>query len=622
MRTLIIIESKNKVETIKQALRGTEYENAIIMPSNGHIIEIKDGGKYCNCGIDPNNNFKANYQIAEDKKNVVKDLKEQVRLADRIFICSDPDREGEFIAWSLVEFLNIPKDKYKRATFHEITKKALLNGLNNATDIDYNFMDSADARRKMDKIIGYRFSPYSKKYLNARSVGRVQSAGLMLIVDREKEIQAFVPEEYWELYLHFEKQNTEYKAKYIGTTEKKKEKISLEDIDKVIKSCYNKMYRVSDIVTKEKQTTTKPPFTTSTFQQEVSSKLGISVEKSMQIAQKLFEGISIKGEHIALITYLRTDSDNMAEDFQVELKQYIKDTYGTDYLGTLKQGKKKSNVQEGHECLRCVDLSMTADKLSQFIDDKVLLKVYDIIYKRTVASMMKPEIISETTYVIENNGQLFNLVSREQLFDGYKKVYTFDKDDDNILKVTFAKDEVLLRTNLEKVQKFTQPPARFSDATFVKEMENTGIGRPSTFATVIKTLIDPSRGYCVSKDNKLIPVEKGVQVTDFLIKEFPTIFNIHYTSEMEEQLDKIENGTLKENDCLRDFYNTVEENINNFQKTSNYAKKEAVVADNVKCPLCGNDMYVRTGRFGDFYGCSQYPKCKGVVKIEKENKSS
>lgn len=616
-RTLIIIESKNKTETIKQELKGTKYENAIVIASNGHIMEIKDGGKYYNCGIDPTNNFQAQYQISDDKKKTVEILKQQIDLADMIYICSDPDREGESIAWSLLTFLNIPKNKYKRATFHEITKKAIVNGLDNATDIDYNLVYSADARRKIDKMLGYRLSPIGKKYVSARSIGRCQSAGLKIIVDREKEILNFVPQEYWELFLHFKKQEQDYKAKYIGTIDKKLDKMTKEEIENVIKLLPKSNYIISDILTKEKLSNTKPPFTTSTFQQEISSKLNISVKNAMACAQKLFEGINIAGQHKALITYIRTDSDNMAEDFQNELKNYILANYGKDYLGNLKQGKKNENVQEGHECLRCVDLTMTPEKLSQLIKDDILIKIYNIIYKRTLASMMKPEKISETTYIIENNKQLFNLVSREQLFDGYKKVYTFDKDDDDISKIIFTKGEQLNDCKLQDVQSFTKPKSRFKEATFIKELQDRGIGRPSTLVPILTTITDESRGYCEIKDNYIVPTEKGMKLSEFLDKAFPNLINLNYTSELEKDLDLIANGKVEEINILNNFYNNLEENIKELQKTVNTIEKQYIVNENIKCPECGSIMYLKTSKYGQFYGCSNYPKCKGIVNIKK-----
>lgn len=624
MRNLILVESKNKCPTIKSYLKGTPFEDAIIKPSIGHIIEIKDGGKYCNCGIDPEKDFKANYQIAQDKKKIVQELKEQVGLADMIYICSDPDREGEFIAWSLLTYLNIPKEKCKRATFNEISQKAILNGLNNASDIDDYLFYSADARRKLDKILGYRLTPIGRKYLQARSIGRCQSAGLMIVVDREKEIQNFVPQEYWELYLIFKKQGQTYKAKYVGTVNNKENKLStIDDVKKVIEDCEksNTEFTISNIVTKEKKVNNKPPFTTSTFQQEVSSRLNIPANKIMQIAQKLSEGINVKGEHIALITYHRTDSDTMADDFKVCLKDFIKNNYGDKYLGTLKQGKKIANAQEAHECLRVTDLSMTPEKLAQAIDDKYLVKVYDIIYKRTVASMMTPEIISETTYEIKNGDHLFNFVSKVQVFDGFKKIYTYDKEDD-VSTINFQIGEEVLPINMEEVQKFTQPPARFNEATLISNLEDTGIGRPSTFDKIVDTLIDPSRGYCIVKENRIIPTEKGIQVSDFLNDNFSGVININSTSNMEKSLDEIANGNLDELAFLRDFYTTLEETVDKALKTLNYAQKEVVVAENVKCPLCGADMYIRTGRFGEFYGCSNYPKCKGVINVEKAKDNS
>ena len=319
----------------------------------------------------------------------------------------------------------------------------------------------------------------------------------------------------------------------------------------------------------------------------------------------------------SLITYIRTDSDDMSEDFQEELKAFILNNYGEKYLGTLKQGKKQENAQEGHESLHCVDLEMTPEKLSQFITDKYLLKVYEIIYKRTIASMMKPEIISETTYVIENNEQLFNLVSKEQLFDGYKKIYSFDKEDNDISKITFSKDEQLENCQLLSNQKFTQPPARYKEATFTKELENTGIGRPSTIPTMVTTLTDESRGYCILKDNYLMPTEKGIALANFLDKGFPKLINVNYTSEMEKDLDEIATGKKDKILILNNFYNNLEENIKEVQKTLNFNEKQYIVNENITCPLCGKPMYIRVGKFGEFYGCSGYPKCKGIVNIDK-----
>lgn len=616
-RTLIIVESPNKVTTIKELLKNTPYEKAIVMASVGHIMQLKDGGKYCNCGIDPQDSFKAVYTVLEDKEKVVDGLKQQSELADMIYLCSDPDREGESIAWSLKYFLNIPDGKYKRATFHEISKKAILNALTNATDIDYNLVNSADARRKIDKMLGYRLSPIAKKYIDARSVGRCQSAGLKLVVDREKEILNFIPQEYWELFLHFEKNNNEYKAKYVGTIDKKKEKLSNEEEVNAIKNdCVNFNFFVKEVITKEKLNNTKPPFTTSTFQQEVSSKLNISVNDAMKCAQKLFEGINVNGKHISLITYIRTDSDTMAEDFQQELKEFIGWNYGKEYIGALKQGKKIENAQEGHECLRCVDLEMTPEKLSQFIEDTNLIKVYNIIYKRTIASMMKPEVISETTYVIANGNHLFNLVSKEQLFDGFKKVYTFfDKDEDGVSKITFEEKEFLDNCSLEGVKNFTKPKARFKEATFIKELENTGIGRPSTFQTILLTILDKSRGYTEKKEGSIIPTEKGIQLIDFLDETFPNLINLNYTSNMEKELDKISNGEIEEITVLNDFYNNMEDSVKNIKNNQNIVNKIPLVLEDVVCPKCGCPMIERQGKYGKFYGCSTYPKCKGIVSI-------
>ena len=432
------------------------------------------------------------------------------------------------------------------------------------------------------------------------------------------------------MYLYFVKDKKEYKAKYVGTIDKKIDKLkSKEEVDKILEECNNSPYEftIKDIVTKEKLNNTKPPFTTSTFQQEVSNRLGISVKNAMSCAQKLFEGLSVGGEHIALITYIRTDSDDMSLEFQEELKSYIKNNYGENYLGTLKQGKKVENAQEAHECLRCVDLTMTPERLSRHISDKYLLKVYSIIYNRTLASMMKPEVISETTYTIENGKHLFNFISKEQLFDGSNKVYTFDKDDESDdeeenINVTFQKGEVITVNYPEELQKFTQPPSRYTEGSLIHKLEDTGIGRPSTLVPIVSTITDDSRGYCVYNEKKLQPTDRGTQLSEFLDEKFPDLININYTSEMEKKLDDIASGKVDEISILNDFYNKLESNVDEVLKTSNYVKKEVIVAENVKCPLCGSEMFVRQGRFGEFYGCSKYPKCKGVMKVEKEENNS
>ena len=624
-RILVLVESPNKVKTIKQFLPN----NYIVMASVGHISEIADKkGSYHNTGIFPDENFKANYVVSSEKKEVVDKLKEQVTLADLVYICSDPDREGEAIAWSLRKFLKIPKDKYRRATFHEITKSAVLKALDNPRDIDENLVDAAQSRQKLDKMLGYRLSPIAKRSVGAKSVGRCQSAGLKILVDREEEIKAFVPVQYAELNLLFTKNETQFKAKYFGDDNKEIKQPSYEHCNDVADDCYNRTqkgewFTIKDITSKERISNPKSPFTTSTFQQEVSSKLGISVKSAMSYAQKLFEGLDVNGQHIALITYIRTDSPEFAPEFLPVLENYVKTNYGNKYFSPIRKAKKSENTQDGHEAIRPVDLNMTPELLSKYISDKGLLKVYEIIYRRTVATMMASSTTNETTYTIVCGNHYFNLVSKELTFDGYLKVYAYkDKDDEDVVKETFTKGEVIDHSNRPSMtvdKKETLPPARYKEATFIKELESSGIGRPSTFATIVGTLIDPTRGYCTIDDNTIIPTDKGMTLSHYLDQSFPKLINVNYTSELEKDLDLIAKGQLKGIDFLTTFYNNMENNIKEVRKSTSSqetVQKERIISEDIKCPLCGAPMILRKGPYGEFWGCSKYPKCKGLVKKE------
>jgi DNA topoisomerase-1 len=617
-KILILVESPNKTKTIKELLKGSPYENAVIMASVGHITEIRDNkNSYYNTGIYPDNGFKADYAVSSSKKDIVEKLKKQVEASDIVYLASDDDREGEAISWSLKKFLKIPENKYKRIKFHEITKKAVLDALANPSKIDDAYVDAAQSRQKLDKMLGYRLSQIAHKEIEAKSVGRCQSAGLKLIVQREEEIKNFKPETYFDLYLLFNKDNTEFKAKYYGTEEKEiKNFKTIDDVKIVVDDCKQGKYNIDSIKTKEKLEYPKPPFTTSTFQQETSSKLNIGVKDAMSCAQKLFEGIEVNGKHIALITYLRTDNPEFAPEFLPILEKYVKSNYGSKYYAPIGKIKKDENAQEGHEALRPVDLDMTPEKLAQYIHDDMLLKVYDIIYKRTIATMMAPAIISETTYTINNGKHLFTLVSRELIFDGFKKIYSYEdnNDDDKPVKVKFSKDEEI-KGHLEAFEKQTTPPhKRFKESTFIKELESSGIGRPSTFATIVSTLLDKDRDYCIVKNKEIIPTEKGIELSHFLDNNFPTLININYTSELEKNLDAIAKGKISEITFLKTFYDKLEKSIKDANLTS--TKKSTYTDIDEKCPLCGAPMVLRQGKWGNFLGCSKYPKCHGVRKIK------
>ena len=617
LRCLMIVESPNKCSTLNKILKDAfDDRYFIVMASAGHISGIADkASTYWNTGIEPENKFKINLTISPDKKKVVDQLKEQVALADLIYLAGDPDREGECITYNLKKFLKIPEDKYYRVAFHEITKPAVLKAIQNPGKIDENLVKAALARSIIDKILGYRLSPIARKQIQARSVGRCQSAALKLIVEREEEIQNFKSETYFDLFLHFSKNNTQFKAKFIGDGLNDIDKIKNPDYCKfVIDSCAGHDYLINNIEIKKGNENPKLPFTTSTYQQEVNKKLGISVKDAMAYAQKLFEGINIGGEHIALTTYLRTDSTTMSDDFKPLLAEYVKNTYGIKYYAPVREGKKSDNAQEGHECFRIVDPEMTPEKLSQYVTDDRLIKIYTIIWKRTIASSMASAITSNTEYQINNDEFRFLLKSKEYLFDGYRKVYNYKEDDqkEEIVKETFAKGEVLQNCDLEQVEKQTTPPARYKEATFIKTLEDKAIGRPSTFATIVETILSGTRGYCTIEDKCIVPTQKGIELSHFLDKYFSDTINVEYTKEMEADLDKIANGKLKQQEFLTTFYTDLEKSV----EKSGVGKSTAQTIDE-KCPKCGKPLVIRSGKFGPFKACTGYPACKYIESIKK-----
>lgn len=618
---LMLVESPNKCASLKSFL-SDEYE---VLASVGHISYIKDTGLY-NLGIDIKNDFKAKYEIMEDKKEIVAKLKEKVKRADKIIIATDPDREGEAIAWHLKYFLQIPEDKYERVTYHEITKNAVLTALKNPRKIDNNLVDAAKSRQKLDKIVGYRLSNIARKNTGAISVGRCQSAGLKLLVDKELEIQNFKPTTYYELFLSFTKNTKSYRAKYVGTKDSKIEKFDLkEDAINVLNDCSkNNTYVVKNINRKERKISSKPPFTTSTLQQEASSKLGLTVKETMSCAQKLFEGITLNNNHIALISYHRTDSTEIAPEVIPTILNFIQKNYGEEYcLKTLNKSKKsvkKENVQDGHEAIRPINLEMTPEKLKEYIEDDKLLKIYTLIYRRTIASLMSDSIYSDTSYDIYNDNHKFNLTKSELLFDGFKRVYRYDEgdanDNTNLDKVILTKDELLSDCNLILEEKQTKAPKRYSEATFIKTLDKLGIGRPSTYASIVDVLLDTKRGYCTVEDKAIVPTPLGIKLSKFLEEKFNDIINIEYTANMEKQLDKISKGEIDSVEFLSSIYNLIEEDI---KKISS----EKIYSDKI-CPQCGGRLIVRNGKYGTFLGCSNYPKCKynETLVTTEDNKHS
>ena len=608
LKYLVIVESPNKCQHFQEYLRKAGYKVNVVA-SVGHVSNIKDGGNYYNTGIDPQNDFEMNLAISEDKHKVVQQLKDLSKTADHIVLATDGDNEGAQIAWSLIKFLGLKKGTYSRLITHEITPKAVVKAFENPVALDTDNAMASQARMCLDKLLGYRVSPIAKTYVGAKSVGRCQSCGLKLIADREREIQNFVPETYFDLYVNFEKNKTKFKAKFAGNNEMGNidHLKSQAEVNKIINSC-TKEYVIEDTKKKEKEESPKPPFCTATFQQEASSKLGLKVKDAMAIAQKLFEN--------GAITYHRTDDTAFAAEFIPILQSYIEGVYGKKAWTKPRIGKKQENAQEGHECLRVTDPSLTPDDYNKIDANNLNQKVYKLIWQRTIAAALPNAKISETQYLIDNNGEKFILVSKEITSLGYREVYTYKdddaKDDSGVVKETFTKGEVLKNCKLEDVKKQTKPSPRYTEATLIKKLETSGVGRPSTYATIVETVLSTTRGYAELQDKSIVPTERGMQLAAFLDRNFNNIINIDYTKKMEESLDKIASGKETKLEFLTEFYNTLENTIKNNSEIS----ASAQTTDEV-CPLCGAPMVVRRSRFGSlFLGCSKYPKCRGIKNLK------
>ena len=605
---LVIVESPNKVKTVSNILKKAGYEKAIVMASVGHIMELQNGGPCFNSGIYPKEEFKMNLKVAEDKTKVVEGLKAAVKTVTKIYLMTDGDREGEVISWSLIKFLKLKEGSYFRAITHEITPKAIIHALENPVELDMNLVEAGLVRMRLDKMIGFGLSPVAKRYIGAKSVGRCQSVGLALVCERENEITNFVPELYYELFLDFKKEDIHYpQAKYIGTAEEPKDKFSTEEeVNKVIKDCTG-AYIVQSIQNKVRKESPKPPFCTATFQQEAASKLGLKVKDAMSCAQKLYEGISVDGEHIGLITYMRTDDTEYSPEFIPELKGFIEANFGPDAYTTPRKGKKSGNEQNGHEALRVVDPTMTPEKLAEHLKNDLLVKVYRLIWQRTIASAMPDALYNETIYTIENNGHLFRFSNKTLVSQGYLTVY--NKASAEAQQELLTENEELTDTNLSYYTLTTHPKPRYTEAALIKELQAREIGRPSTYATIVETILSAQRGYSELEEKEIVPTERGMQLASFLNRAFSEIINLNYTRDMEKSLDLIAEGKLSWLDFMNAFYSDLLRNIE--------ANKEAETpldAETKECPLCGAPMAIRRSRFGKlFWGCTKYPKCTGIV---------
>ena len=501
--------------------------------------------------------------------------------------------------------LKIPDNHYKRVLFNEITHDKVLEAIQNPTVIDDNLVKSQETRRILDRIIGFRLSKLLQSKIGSKSAGRVQSVALKLIVDREREIEHFVPEEYWKIIAIF----PEYEAELFKYKKDDIELHSEEDANKVLDAIGDE-YTVESIEKKEKAKKSKMPFITSTLQQEASTKLGFPARKTMSIAQKLYEGIDLESETVGLISYMRTDSIRLSDDFVKSTKKYIEEKYGKKYVGHVKQSKKKENVQDAHEAIRPTSILREPTKIKQYLSSDEF-KLYSLIYKRTLASLMSDATVNQTTIIFDNHDYKFKTTGSVLLFDGYLKVYKdYESREDKILP-EIGDSEVCCTTNVESTQHFTQPPARYTEAKLIKEMEELGIGRPSTYATIIDTI--KSRDYVVLEEKKFKPTVIGIETTDSLQNFFSDLINVEYTSDMEKELDEIADGELSSVKVLKDFWDVFEPRV---KDAFSDMKKKEPERTGESCPECGKELVIRKGKYGEFVACSNYPECKYIKKDE------
>ena len=596
------MESPSKSKTIEKYL-GSDYK---VVSSLGHIRDLSTSGKF-GFGVDLENHFKPDYKIIKGKKKLVTELKKQVKDADFVYLATDPDREGEAISWHLYDTLGLKKDDYERIVFNEITKNVILDSFHHARKIDDNLVKSQETRRILDRIIGFRLSKLMQSKTEGKSAGRVQSVALKLIVDREREISAFNVEKYYEIDAYFDS----FDAKLESYQNQKIEISNVEDANRIL-ACLDKEFVIESVEKKQKDKKSKFPFTTSTLQQEASNKLNFTSKKTMSIAQKLYEGITLKDETVGLITYMRTDSVRMSDEFVKNTYGYIKNTYGADYVGYVKTSKKVDNVQDAHEAIRPTSIFRRPEDIKAYLSNDEY-KLYHLIYYRALASLMKDARLEATSVTLFNQDYRFKTSGQLLVFDGYLKVYSkYEDSTDKLLPQLIVNNRILSR-DIQISEHETKPPARYTESRLIKEMEELGIGRPSTYAKTIDTLKE--RVYVNVIDKKFVPTEVGIEITDKLQEFFKDIINVKYTKEMEDDLDKIAEGDLTWYKLLDRFYNDFEPKV---EVAFKEMEKKAPTETGEMCPHCGNPLVIKQSKYGKFVACSNYPDCKYIQNNEEK----
>lgn len=608
---IVFIEGPGKRDTIKKYL-GPEY---LVYPTKGHIRDLPAKS----FAIDIDHNYEPTYDIIPEKKPLVEDLKKRAKQADAIYLATDPDREGEAIAWHLATILDLDKDALVRTAFNEISKKAVNESISHPKAINYNLVNAQQGRRVLDRIMGYKLSPLlSQKIHGKLSAGRVQSVTLKLVVDREKAIQSFVPTEYWNITAELKKGNEKFKADLIQYQDKKIEIGNKEAVDKILSVIENAEYRVSSV--KRQVTYSKPPapYITSSLQQDALSKLKMSLSAYTKCAQSLYEGVNIAGEgKTALVTYIRTDSTRVSLDAQFMAKDYILQNYGEQYAPKkFNEYSAKENAQDAHEAIRPINLKYTPEYLKGKIDEQYL-KLYTLVFKRFVASQMSYAQYDSLTVDILANEYKFRASGKALIFDGYTKVYKVQDDDKNGINIPdLVENEIVEKSKIITEQKFTRPPARFTESTLIKEMEVQGIGRPATYAATVMTLFN--RDYIRTEKKALVPTELGIQVTEYLEEYFKNVMDIKFTAEMEKQLDNVELGEEKWQEVVDKFYKDFSHQLEIASHQAGVAvNKPAPEPSDIKCDKCGAMMVYREGKFGRFLACSNYPQCKNTKRLNQ-----
>ncbi len=610
---LVFIEGPGKRDTIKKYL-GSDY---VVFPTKGHVRDLPAKS----FAIDINNNFQPTYEIIAGKQQLVEQLKAQAKKADAIYLATDPDREGEAIAWHLATILNLDPNAPVRTAFNAISKKNIMESIANPKPINQNLVNAQQGRRVLDRIMGYQLSPLlSKKIRGKLSAGRVQSVTLKLIVDREKAIINFVPKEYWTITANLTKDGKDFKADLSMYQDKKLEVANKQQVDQILQSLENAEYVVGEVKRQVSYSKPQPPYITSTMLQDAISKLKMTSSSATKVAQTLYEGVNIAGEgKTALVTYIRTDSTRVEPNAQFMAHDYILNTYGKQYCPSkFNEFAAKANAQDAHEAIRPINLNYTPESLKGKIGEAEL-KLYTLIFNRFVASQMNYAQYDSLSVEIKANDYIFKAGGKALIFDGYQKLLKPQEEEKGINIPPLVTGEKLTNKKLDTEQKFTKPPVRFNEATIAHEMEVKGIGRPSTYAATIQTLYN--REYIKSEKRALVPTQLGVQVTEYLEEYFKNCMDIKFTADMEQSLDDVELGKVKWQDVVARFYQ-------DFSKQLDYASKQSGVVmqkpvpevSDIKCEKCGAMMVYRDGKFGRFLACSNYPKCKNTKNLKEPTK--